>query len=316
LEQKADRKISIVIPIYCEDKNIKELYVRLKHVTQSIEGYTWEYIFVNDGSSDNSFSILKQMADLDKKIKVVNFSRNFGKEIALSAGVQHAAGQAVITIDADLQHPPELIPELIRKWEEGLDVVVTIRKKINGQPLMRKIGSNVFYWLMARVSETEMVAQTTDFRLLDRKVVDIFKEMTERSRIYRGIIDWIGFKRGYVEFEADARVGGKVGYSYKKLLALAINSITTLSLLPLKIAGWMGILITSVSGLLFMIMFLTRFLFGRQIFTPLAIVVVANTLLIGIVLMCLGLIALYIANIHNEVINRPLYIIKDKLNLD
>jgi len=308
--------ISIVVPVFCEEKNIPRFYERLENIIKDINNYMWEYIFVDDGSPDGSYAELQKLADKDKKVKALRFSRNFGKETALSAGVEAASGDAVITIDADLQHPPELIPNMIKKWEEGAEIVATIRKKIERQPLMRRIGSRLFYWLMSRISDVEMVSQTTDFRLLDRKVVDIFKTIREKSRVYRGIIDWMGFKKEYIEFNADARMEGVPGYSYKKLFALAVNSITSFSLFPLKIASIIGIFITLFSGILLLIMFPTKFLFKSGYFSPLSIVVVINTFLIGIVLICLGFIALYIGNIHNEVINRPLYIVKDRLNFD
>ncbi len=308
--------ISVVIPVYCEEKNLRRLYERLENVAKGLQGYRWEYIFVNDGSSDGSYSELKGLAELDKKVKVLNLSRNFGKEIALSAGLDTASGNAVITIDADLQHPPELIPDMIKKWEDGTDIVATIRKRIERQSLMRRIGSRLFYWLMGKISEIEMMSQTTDFRLIDRKVVDIFKTITEKTRMYRGIIDWMGFKKGYIKFEADARIEGMSGHSYKKLLNLAINSITAFSLFPLQIAGVIGVLITVLSGMLLLIMFPIRVLFKSPYFSPLSIVVVINTFLIGVVLICLGLIALYIGNIHNEVVNRPLYIVRDRLNFE
>jgi len=310
------RLISIVIPVFCEENNIQKLYEQLEEVTKDIQDYNWEYIFVNDGSPDGSFTELQKLARLDKKVKILNLSRNFGKEIALSAGVEAASGGAVITIDADLQHPPELISDMIKKWEGGIDIVATLRKTIEKQPLLRKVSSRLFYWIMRKISTVEMASQSTDFRLIDRKVVDIFKTISEKSRIYRGIIDWMGFKKEYLKFDANARMEGNPGYSYKKLFTLAINSITSYSLFPLKIAGFLGIIITLFCGILLLIMFPTRFLFKSEYFSPLSVVVVSNTFLIGIVLICLGLIALYIGNIHNEVVNRPLYIVRDRLNFD
>lgn len=308
--------ISVVIPIYCEGKNIMRLYERLENVAEGLQGYRWEYIFVNDGSSDSSFAELQKLAIIDKRVKVLNLSRNFGKEIALSAGVNATSGEAVITIDADLQHPPELIPDMIEKWESGIDIVATKRRMIQRQPFFRKVGSHLFYWLMGKISQIDMVSQSTDFRLIDRKVADVFKTITEKSRMYRGIIDWMGFKKEYIEFDADARIEGRPGYSYKKLFSLALSSITAFSLFPLKIAGFIGVIITFFSGILLLIAFPTRFIFQSQFFSSLAIVVVINTFLIGIVLICLGLIALYIGNIHNEVVNRPLYVVRERINFE
>lgn len=307
--------ISIVIPVYCEEQNIENLYNRLEDVTGRIPDYRWEYIFVNDGSTDNSFPVLQKLAALDEKVKALNFSRNFGKEIALSAGVTAASGDAVVTIDADLQHPPELIPEMIKKWEDGIDIVIAARENIK-HSLYRKLGSKLFYWIMNKISKIKMISHTTDFRLIDRKVVNAFKTMPERSRIYRGLIDWLGFKTEYVEFNASARENGQSVYSYKKLLELAINGITSFSAYPLKVAGIIGLLITFFSSLLLMIMFPVRFIYDPFFFSSLSFVVVINTLLTGIILICLGLIALYIENIHKEVINRPLYVIQDRLNFE
>jgi len=308
--------ISIVIPVYCEEKNIPALYQRLEQVAASLPDIHWEYIFVNDGSLDHSISVLRQLARADSKVKVIDFSRNFGKEVALTAGVHAAYADAVICMDADLQHPPELIPQLIDEWRRGAEVVATIRTSMDNQSLMRRLGSNGYYWLMRKISGLDMVSQTTDFRLLDKKVVEEFRRVTERERMFRGIIDWMGFKKVYVEFHADAREEGAPAYSYAKLWRLAINSITAFSLWPLRLTGYLGVLITTTSGLLLTWM-LGNYVLGNGVFyTPLAIVVVVNTFLIGIVLMAIGLVALYIGTIQTEVVNRPLYIVRERLNFE
>jgi dolichol-phosphate mannosyltransferase len=306
-------RVAIVIPVYREEKNIMKLYQRLETVTKAINDIQWEYIFVNDGSPDNSFLVLKHLAAQDKKVKVIDFSRNFGKEIALTAGVRNADADAVICMDGDLQHPPELIPKLIEAWQHGAEVVATIRVSIEKQPLLRCFGSWLYYWLMGRISELDMAAKTTDFRLFDRKVVDVFRSMTERDRLFRGIIDWMGFNKVYVEFHADAREG-RVGYSYPKLWNLAINSLTSFSLFPLKVTAYLGLAISLASSVLLIWMFLARFFFAPDLFTPLAIVVVVIMFLNGTVLMAIGLVAHYIGTIHTEVINRPLYIIRERIN--
>ena len=200
--------ITIVIPVYREEKNLPNLLARLNSVTSSIIDTDWEYIFVNDGSPDNSINVLKQLATQQKNIKIIDFSRNFGKEIALTAGVHAANADAVICMDADLQHPPEVIPKLIEAWRQGAEVVATIRTSIEKQPLLRRLGSHLYYWLMARISGLDMASQTTDFRLFDRKVVEAFRHVTERERMFRGIMDWMGFKKVYVEFQAAAREHG------------------------------------------------------------------------------------------------------------
>lgn len=308
--------ISVVIPLYCEEKNIAIMYGNLENTRKNLEGYMWEYIFVNDGSTDGSYDELEKLAANDNKVKVINFSRNFGKEIALSAGVVAASGDAVITMDADLQHPHELIPLMIEKWNQKKNVVVAIRKSIEKQPLLRRLGSWIYYKIMSKISNVESISSSTDFRLIDRKVAGIFSSIEEKNRIYRGVIDWIGLERDYVEFNAVERTEGKTSFTYRKLLNLAINSITAFSLFPLKIAGYLGILITLSSAALLFIMLMTSIFYKTRYFYPMTIVLVSNTFLIGIVLICLGFIALYIGNIHSEVTRRPLYIVKDRINFD
>lgn len=309
-------KVSIVIPIYCEEKNIPLLYRRLDLVTAALTEIKWEYLFINDGSTDRSISILRDLASADSRVKVIDFSRNFGKEIALTAGVHSIHADAVICMDADLQHPPELIHQLINEWRKGAEVVATIRESIDKQPLLRSLGSHAFYWLMNRMSSVEMVSQTTDFRLLDKKVIEEFRRVTERERMFRGIIDWMGFKKVYVKFHASEREQGTAGYTYMKLYKLAINSITAFSLWPLRLTGYLGIFITATSSLLLTWMLGNYVLGNHAAYTPLAIVVVANTLFIGIVLMAIGLVSLYIGTIHTEVVNRPLYIVREWLNFE
>ena len=308
-------KIVIIVPVYCEAGNLLRLYERLEKVTGTLLRYQWDYIFVNDGSSDNSLEVLGQLAAINKRVKVLDLSRNFGKEIALTAGVHEASSaDAVICIDADLQHPPELIPILVERWVEGYEVVATIRTSIDKQPLLKRAGSHVFYWLMGKISGLPIKSQTTDYRLYDKKVVTAFKLATERDRLFRGIMDWMGFRKAYVEFQADARTEGQAGYSYRKLIGLAVNSLTSFSLWPLRITGYLGLLITSISSLLLFWMLVNFFIGGEFQYTAMAIVVVANTFLIGIVLMAIGLVALYIGSIHTEVINRPLYIVRERIN--
>lgn len=307
--------LAIVIPVYREAGNLQRLYERLESVTAGLAAFTWEYLFVNDGSPDHSLDVLRKLAQSDSKVKVLDLSRNFGKEIALTAGVHEAkAADAVICMDADLQHPPELIPKLVEEWQKGAEIVATVRASIEKQPLLRRLGSHIYYWLMSKVSGLDMVSQTTDFRLYEKKVIAAFCQATERERMFRGIMDWLGFRKVYVEFSAGARNDGEAGYSYAKLWRLAINSITSFSLWPLRVTGYLGGFITTVSGLLLAWMLVNYVVSSKWVYTPLAIVVVANTFLIGIVLMAIGLVALYIGNIHTEVVNRPLYIVRERLN--
>ena len=221
------KKISIVIPLYNEEENILNLYSDLNNQTEELNDYSWEYIFVNDGSEDNSFNILSEIAKNENNIKIIDLSKNFGKEIALTAGLDAVNSDAAIFMDADLQHPSNLIPELVKMWEEGNLVVSTVRKATEKQSIIRKLGSYSFYWFLNKFSETKITPNTTDYKILDKKVIDILKVFTERNRMFRGLVDWIGYKTEYVEFVDPERVNGKARYSFRKLVSLAVNSLTS-----------------------------------------------------------------------------------------
>jgi dolichol-phosphate mannosyltransferase len=219
-------------------------------------------------------------------------------------------------MDADLQHPPAYIPEMIAKWEEGYEIVATRRTKSDRQPLVRRLGSNLFYWLLNSMSEFKMEPGTTDFRLLDRIVVDALKQFTENNRMVRGLIDWMGFKKTFIEFEAPDRHSGKPGYSYTRLFQLALNSFTAFSLMPLKLAGYLGMFVITAFGLLLAFMIADKFWMGGRFgFTPISFVIVTNVIMNGVVLACIGLVALYIGHIHTEVIGRPLYLIRKSVGV-
>ncbi|MBU4351206.1 glycosyltransferase family 2 protein [Candidatus Parcubacteria bacterium] len=311
----AKKLISIIIPVYNEEKNLRDFFNSLSKTLKLLSPqYSFEAIFVNDGSTDNSAEILKVL-----KVRQIELSRNFGKEIALSCGIHHAKGEAVISIDADLQHPIELIPSFIEKWQKGADIVIGIRQKRAGEGIIRRWGSYCFYKIMDLISETKLVSGETDFRLISRQVADEFNRFTERGRIARGLIDWLGFKRDYIYFKTRPRQLGKPSYSFAKLVRLGLSGFVTHSLVPLKLAGYLGIIITIFSGLLGSFMFINKFIFGDPwdlAFSNVTMLAVFITFLIGIVLICLGLIALYVANIHLEVTNRPIYVIRKKENLD
>jgi len=313
------RLVSIIIPVYNEEKSLSLLYERLvKAVGKLASGYDFEFLFINDASEDKSGEVLDRLGRVEPRLKYLEFSRNFGKEIALSAGLHHAQGEAVISLDADLQHPPELIPLFIRKWEEGAEVVIGIRKKDKTKNLVKRIGSGFFCRIMGLVGETQILPAETDFRLLDRRVVQEFNRFTERGRIARGLVDWLGFKRDCLYFEAEKRKFGQPSYGLFKLVRLGFSSFVSHSLFPLKLAGYLGIIITIFSGSLGLFMFVNRWLLNDPFslrFSNITMLAVFIMFLIGIVLICLGLIALYIANIHSEVINRPIYVVRKKRNL-
>lgn len=312
--------ISIVIPVYNEEKNITFIFDSIKKVWSGLKNiYAYEIIFVNDGSNDKTEETLNNLCLQNKNTKYLEFSRNFGKEIAVSAGIFHAKGEAAIIIDADMQHPPQLIPKFIEKWNKGAEIVIGIRNKNKGEGLIKKFGSILFYKIMNSIGETKIVPQETDFRLLDKKVVLEFNRFTERNRITRGLIDWLGFKKDYIYFDANERINGVAQYNNSKLFSLALSAFVSQSLFPLKFAGYLGIIITFFSGFLGLFIFIEKYILNDKWnlnVSSAAILAVIILFLIGVVLSCLGLIALYIASIHNEVINRPIFVIRKKINLE
>ena len=304
--------ISIIIPIFNEEKNIPLLFAEIKKTLASLSRYEFEIFFVNDGSEDESLVELRKIKEADGRINIIDFSRNFGKEMATTAGIHSCLGEACIMLDADLQHPVEKIADFLAKWEDGGEVIIGVRQSNKGEGLVKKIGSYFFYKLINSIADTKIIPNATDFRLLDRCVIDEFNKLTERNRMTRGLIDWLGFRREFVEFNANPRINGKATYSTIKLIKLAFNSIISLSLFPLKIAGYLGIVITFLSGCLGIFIIITRYITGTMYFSGPAILAVIILFLIGIVLICLGFIALYIATIHAEVSNRPMYIIRKR----
>ncbi|MEI7890973.1 MAG: glycosyltransferase family 2 protein [bacterium] len=310
------KKISIIIPAYNEEKNIPLAYLELQKVfAKVLENYSFEIIFINDGSRDKTIVEIEKLAKEHEDVKFLDFSRNFGKELATSAGLNHCQGDACIMLDADLQHPIELIPEFIAKWEAGAEVVIGIRNKNKSTGIFKKIGSSLFYKIINKIAEIEVTPNATDFRLLDRKVIDEFNKFHEANRMTRALIDWLGFHREYIHFEANERIHGEASYSFWKLFKLAMNSFISLSLLPLKLAGYLGMSITLVSGLAGFYILLGKYFYRTPFastFSDSENLAILLVFLVGIILTSIGLIALYIANIHSEVINRPMYVVRKK----
>jgi dolichol-phosphate mannosyltransferase len=269
-------------------------------------------LFVDDGSKDDSATVVRHCAKRDRRIRLIQLARNFGKEAAMSAGLHAARGDAAIIIDADLQMPPSLLNQFIKRWRGGAEVVVGVFARRNMSRL-HTWGSHLFYRIMQLISHTKITPHATDYRLLDREVIDAFNGMTERNRITRGIIDWLGFKRAYIYFEQAPRKYGQPTYNLKKLITLAINSFTSFSLVPLTLAGYLGLFILLFSAPLGIFLAAERFVlhdplhWGINGTTMLAVMIL---FLVGMVLACLGLMSLYIAHIHEEVTNRPLYIVR------
>lgn len=301
-------EISLVIPLLNEEGNINELLTRLKGVLQNIEK-SWEIILVDDGSTDKTFDKIREFSKSDPRIAGISLSRNFGQQIALIAGLNEARGSLIITLDADLQHPPELIPELIRVQSEGFDIVNTKRIEHQGTGKFKKWSSAGFYSLLNRLSDVKLEPGSADFRLFTRKALDAFLAFPEKDRFNRGLVVWMGFRQGVVSYVAPPRTQGQTNYTFRKMMRLGLDGITAFSSKPLRISAYLGI-ITTVIGLLYMIYALIAFITGHTSpgWTSLIAVVV---LLGGVQLLCMGIIGEYIARIYNESKNRPLFFIKD-----
>jgi glycosyltransferase involved in cell wall biosynthesis len=310
MQKNSSKKlISIVVPVFNESGSLPYLYEELRKVVTPLP-YRFEIIFVNDGSSDNSLAVAKSLPKNSIEIKILDFSRNFGKEAATSAGLYAATGAAAIIMDADLQHPASYIPKFIDKWEAGAEVVIGVRNKSMSDTRVKKIGSYVFYKILNQISETEIIPRSTDFRLIDRGVLIEFNRLTEHNRMTRGLIDWLGFRRDFVYFNALERMHGEASYKLSRLIRLALTGFISHSLLPLRLAGYTGIVIMICSGVLGVVMLLDRYLTLPFHFSGPAILADLILLLVGLVLVSLGILAFYIGHMYHELQNRPLYIVR------
>ncbi len=310
------QSILIVVPAYNEEKNIPLLYSELKKVFVPLcDNYSFEILFINDGSKDNTLGEIEKLAEIDEHVKYLDFSRNFGKEVASTAGLNNCQADACLMIDSDLQHPVELIPQFLEKWQAGAEVVVGIRKKNKSDSIVKRLGSAFFYKVINCISEVEVVPNATDFRLLDKKVVEEFNRFSETNRMTRALIDWLGFRREYIYFEANERVNGTASYSFWKLFGLAMNSFVSLSLMPLKLAGYLGAVITLIAGVSGAYILLGKYFLHFTLastFSDSENLAILILFLVGIMLTSIGLISFYVANIHTEVIRRPMYVTRKR----
>lgn len=300
-------KFSVVIPVYNEEEVIEESYMQLKG-TMEKSNAPFELIFVNDGSSDNSLSLLKEISGNDKAVKIISFSRNFGHQAAITAGMDYSQGDAIAIIDADLQDPPMIILEMIKEWEKGYEIVYGKRKKRTGETVFKKFTASLYYRFLRKMTETEIPVDTGDFRLIDRKVCNAMKSLTERNRYVRGLVSWVGFKQTYVEYERNPRFAGETKYPLKKMIKLAMDGITSFSYKPLKLATTIGF-IFSVLSFVYMLVVLYKKLFTDTTITGWSSTVVILLFTQGIVLMVLGLIGEYMGRIYDEIKGRPIYIV-------
>lgn len=309
--------ISLIIPVYNEEKNIPLVYREITKVFENFNGiYEHEIVFVNDGSKDNSWVAIKGVAQNDPKVKGINFSRNFGHQKAVEAGVNMAKGDAVVMMDGDLQHPPVFVAELIKKWEEGFEIVNTKRKDSQDVGFFKKVTSKFFYGLLNTISEVRLEDGAADFRLLDRKVVNVIRNLTEKEKFYRGLVNWVGFRVVTLEYAAKERMHGKSSYTLKKMISLARVGITSFSLLPMKVIIALGLFITLSSMIMLAVMFYFRWFINPAYFSSLAFLVVTIFISNGLILTVIGIIAIYLISIYKEIQNRPPYIVRETINFD
>jgi dolichol-phosphate mannosyltransferase len=312
----SNKVVSLVIPVYNEQDNLEWHHNKIKKFTSTIKDYDFKILYVDDGSTDSSIEVIQRLCRKDKSSNYISFSRNFGKEPAVTAGLQYAQGDAAIVLDADGQHPIELITKFLNQWEAGSEVVIGVRSSNTKEGFVKKYGSKLFYWMLAGLTSEETIPAATDFRLIDRKVIDEFSRLTEHNRISRGLIDWLGFKRSYVEFKAKERHAGKATYNYSKLMSLAFHAFVAQSTKPLKFVGVLGFIISAVSSVLGLVLIVEKWIgdpWGLAV-SGTALLAVFLSFLVGIVLICQGLLALYIESIYSESRNRPLYIIRETDN--
>ena len=307
--------LSVVVPVYNEQEVIAETAKRLRGVLDGMS-VDYEIVFVNDGSRDGTLSVLRPLCEADARLKLVNFSRNFGHQIAITAGMDMTRGDAVVVIDADLQDPPEVIPGMFERWKQGYEVVYGKRLSREGETFFKKFTAKVFYRFMARMTEVDMPVDTGDFRLLDRKVVDALRRTPERNRYVRGIVSWLGFKQCAYEYERHERFAGQTKYPLKKMLKLACDGLVSFSVKPLRWIMGSGVVL-SVLSVLYLVYILIASLCGvamlsAGLYAMLGLIV----LLLGVVMVFLGVLGEYIGRIYDESKARPLYLVIDTVNIE
>ena len=300
---------SIVIPVYNEAEVLPSLYDRLTRVMEGlVESY--EIIFVNDGSRDDSTMLLRDFQDRDARVKFLSFSRNFGHQIAITAGLDYSSGQAAVVMDADLQDPPEVIPRLIEQWRKGYDIVFAVRAKRQGEGFFKRATAALFYRLFRRMAGTEILLDAGDFRLMSRRAVEALQSIRERNRFIRGLAGWIGFRQTAVTYVRDVRQAGETKYPLKKMLRFALNGLLSFSVVPLQLASYLGFLISSI-GFFYIVYAIGLKLFTDRVVLGWTSVMVAVLFLGGVQLISLGIIGEYIGRIYDEVKQRPLYVVDE-----
>lgn len=304
------KRITILVPCYNEEQSLPLLYSELKKLMDSISKYEWEVLMINDGSKDNTINVIKELREKDKRICYVNLSRNFGKENAMLAGFDYATGDCMVIMDADLQHPPKVIPEMIDWWEKGNDDVYAKRSHRGKESWVRKRLSLFFYKLLQRTSRFDILQNVGDFRLIDRKCINALKEMREKERYTKGMFAWIGFKKKEILFEQQDRLAGESSWKFSSLLNLAIEGITSFTTAPLRISTVLGLIVSIIAFLYMIFVFLKTIFLGESVqgFPTLIMVIL---FLGGVQLLSIGIIGEYLGRIFNETKSRPVYLVQD-----
>jgi dolichol-phosphate mannosyltransferase len=303
--------VSVVVPVFNEEAIVPLFHQRTSKVLCGIENTEYEIVYVDDGSRDTSYEKLSELAGSDHRVRVIKFSRNFGHQIAITAGVDEAAGDCVVVIDSDLQDPPEVIPEMVTQWRAGFDVVYGVRSERDGETAMKLMTASMFYRLLGRLTNVQIPANVGDFRLMSRRVVDKLKLLREKDRFVRGLVSWVGFRQTGVTYHREARHAGETKYPFTKMLKFAFDGITSFSTAPLKLATWIGYLAAILAVLYLISVFVQRAL-GYTV-EGWATIMVAMLFLGSVQLICLGILGEYLGRIFNEVKPRPMYIIEEQL---
>ena len=304
-------RLSIVAPIYNEEGNIELLYERIVQVLDA-SGETWELILVNDGSRDRSPDMMDDLALRDERVKVIHFARNFGHQTAVTAGMDHAAGDAVVLIDADLQDPPELIHEMIERWNAGFEVVYAVREHRKGESWFKLLTAKLFYRLIYRITDVDIPLDTGDFRLMDRRVVDVMKSMREHNRFIRGMTSWVGFKQTGVKYVREARHSGETKYPFRKMLRFALDAITGFSYFPLQVMVYVSLVLGVLALLAIPVVAILRLSLGVEFFGGQATTIILLLMMSSFQLFFLFILGQYVARTYDEVRNRPLYVVASR----
>ncbi len=307
--------ISIVVPLFNEELVISQMYRRVTEVMAGIDlGY--ELILINDGSRDKTVQIARELCRTDSHVRLISFSRNFGHQAAITAGLDKARGDAVVIIDADLQDPPEVIPQMVEKWRDGFDVVYGTRLKREGETRFKRWTAAAFYWLLRKLTEVDIPPDTGDFRLMDRRVVDVLNRMREKNRFLRGMVSWVGFRQCKLEYVRQERLAGETKYPLKKMVGFALDGIFSFSQIPHKVSSVLGFLCAFLSFCLILFGLVEKFFYSESVIPGWASTFVAVLFLGGVQLICIGIVGEYLGRIYEEIKDRPLYVCDEEVSDD